>query len=85
MTPHRLLALSLVTFAACSSPQPAPTPAAATPAAKPGAAPADRKYLLERVDDASVVQLYADGFSALPLREKTLIRSRHLRSSTGTP
>jgi dipeptidyl-peptidase-3 len=33
----------------------------------------DRRYLLERVDDASVVQLYADGFGALPLREKTLI------------
>jgi dipeptidyl-peptidase III len=32
-----------------------------------------RKYLLERVDDASVVQLYADGFDELPLREKTLI------------
>ncbi len=73
MRPHRLLALSLVTFTACSSPQPAPPPAAATPAARPGAAPADRKYLLERVDDASVVQLYADGFSALPLKEKTLI------------
>jgi dipeptidyl-peptidase III len=28
--------------------------------------------LLERVDDAAVVQLYADGFSALPLRDKTL-------------
>src|SRR5687767_12535028 len=33
----------------------------------------ERKYLLERVDDAAVVQLYADGFSTLPLREKTLI------------
>ncbi|MGE3817982.1 MAG: peptidase M49 [Isosphaeraceae bacterium] len=32
-----------------------------------------RKYLLERVDDAAVVQLYADAFSALPLREKRLI------------
>ena len=32
-----------------------------------------RKYLLERVDDAAVVQLYADGFQNLPLREKTLI------------
>ena len=32
-----------------------------------------RKYLLERVDDAAVVQLYADGFEALGLREKTLI------------
>ena len=43
-----------------------------------GAAPAtnggaERKYLLERVDDAAVVQLYADGFASLPLREKTLI------------
>jgi dipeptidyl-peptidase-3 len=34
---------------------------------------AERKYLLERVDDAAVVQVYADGFAALPLREKTLI------------
>ena len=31
------------------------------------------RYLLEQVDDAAVVQLYADGFSSLPLREKTLI------------
>ena len=38
------------------------------------AAPPDtRKYLLEQVDDAAVVQLYADGFSDLPLREKTLV------------
>jgi dipeptidyl-peptidase-3 len=44
-------------------------PSAQTP---PGAA-TERQYLLERVDDASVVQLYADGFDALPLREKTLI------------
>ena len=35
--------------------------------------PADRKYLLERVDDAAVAQLYADGFASLPLKEKTLI------------
>jgi dipeptidyl-peptidase-3 len=33
----------------------------------------DRKYLLERVDDAAVVQLYADGFSALPIDQKRLI------------
>jgi dipeptidyl-peptidase-3 len=32
-----------------------------------------RQYLLEQVGDAAVVQLYADGFSQLPLREKTLI------------
>src|ERR1700751_2385579 len=37
------------------------------------AAPAERKYLLERVDDAAVVQLYADGFNELPLKEKTLV------------
>src|SRR5215213_7888151 len=35
--------------------------------------PADRKYLLEQVDDAAVVQLYADGFNDLPLDQKTLI------------
>jgi dipeptidyl-peptidase III len=41
----------------------------------PAAAPIsiDRAYLLERVDDAAVVQLYADGFDALPLGEKTLV------------
>lgn len=32
-----------------------------------------RDYLLERVADAAIVQLYADGFSQLPLREKRLI------------
>src|SRR3989304_1956484 len=37
------------------------------------APPADRKYLLERVDEAAVAQLYADGFAALPLDQKTLI------------
>ena len=34
---------------------------------------ADRKYLLERVDDAAVAQLYADGFPSLPLDQKLLI------------
>jgi dipeptidyl-peptidase-3 len=57
--------------AACSSrtPEP-PAPAAGAPSATQ--AP-ERKYLLERVDDAAVVQVYADGFGALPLREKMLI------------
>ncbi len=32
-----------------------------------------RQYLLERIDDAAVVQLYADGFAALPLDQKILI------------
>src|ERR1051325_5186600 len=33
---------------------------------------ADRPYLLERVGEAAVVQVYADGFSALSLRDKLL-------------
>jgi dipeptidyl-peptidase III len=59
-------------LASCSPSTPAEAPKPAAPAT-PVTPPADRKYLLERVDDASVVQLYADGFSALPLKQKTLI------------
>ena len=44
-----------------------------TPAPAATAAPPDRQYLLERVGEAAVVQLYADGFRALSLREKTLV------------
>ncbi|MGD9903509.1 MAG: peptidase M49 [Vicinamibacterales bacterium] len=44
------------------------------PVPAPAAAPAPtRPYLLERVDDAAVVQLYADGFADLPLDQKLLI------------
>ena len=32
-----------------------------------------RRYLLESVDEAAVVQLYADGLSALDLRDKILV------------
>ena len=42
-------------------------------AATAQAPPAERTYLLERVDDAAVAQLYADGFRALPLDQKLLI------------
>ena len=31
-----------------------------------------RRYLLEQIDDAAVVQYYADGFNALPLDQKIL-------------
>jgi dipeptidyl-peptidase-3 len=31
-----------------------------------------RQYLLEQIDDAAVVQYYADGFAALPLDQKVL-------------
>jgi dipeptidyl-peptidase-3 len=33
----------------------------------------DRRYLLERVDDAAVVQVYADGFHELSLDQKILV------------
>jgi dipeptidyl-peptidase-3 len=63
------LALAAASGACGNTPEPSPV---AVGEARPAAA-ADRKYLLERIDDAAVVQLYADGFEALPLREKTLI------------
>ena len=49
------------------------TPAPASTAPSTQAAPADRQYLLERIGEAAVVQVYADGFRDLPLREKTLV------------
>jgi dipeptidyl-peptidase-3 len=33
----------------------------------------DRPFLLEQIDDAAVVQVYADGFDALPVDQKILI------------
>jgi dipeptidyl-peptidase-3 len=64
-----LTSMSLIVTCACGSPAPSTTGAASssTPA------PSERQYLLEQVDEAAVVQLYADGFSELPLREKVLI------------
>jgi dipeptidyl-peptidase-3 len=69
------LLLTAALLAACSRSE---TPATETApasgnATNGGPATGERKYLLERVDDAAVVQLYADGFASLPLREKTLI------------
>src|SRR5437764_3621873 len=43
------------------------------PAAQSSPSATDRKYLLERVDDAAVVQLYADGFRDLSAKDKTLV------------
>ena len=37
------------------------------------AAEPERKYLLERVDDVAIVQIYCDGFDELPVDEKILI------------
>ncbi len=42
-----------------------------------------RRFLLERVEDAAVVQLYADGFDELPLGEKTLIYHLYLAAIAG--
>ncbi len=61
--------LFLATTLACSSGRDEKTPSAA---AAPSTADS-RQYLLEQIDDASVIQLYADQFAALPLREKTLV------------
>ena len=55
-----------------NTPRPEPGKPAALATVTPHTPP-DRKYLLERVDDAAVAQLYADGFSALPLDQKLLI------------
>ena len=68
---HAFAAVVVVALAACSSTPDAPVPAA--PAAAVPAAAVEHKYLLDRVDDAAIVQLYADGFSDLPLNEKRLV------------
>jgi dipeptidyl-peptidase-3 len=65
--------MTLLSTAGCGSPSPATTAPAADTAPSASATAAERKYLLERIDDAAVVQLYADGFRELPLKEKTLI------------
>ena len=33
----------------------------------------DRQYLIERVGDVAIVQLYADGFEGLELKDKLLV------------
>src|SRR5687768_5787052 len=70
-----IAALSAACGGSTDSENGAPTssPASAASTAPVAGSPADRKYQLERIDDAAVVQLYADGFAALPVREKTLI------------
>ena len=48
-------------------------PTTPAPASTSTSAPPDRQYLLERIGEAAVVQIYADGFRALPLGEKILV------------
>jgi dipeptidyl-peptidase III len=76
MRPNRFLLVFVMAVVAVACSKPADTtdaPPAAPAGGTTAAGTAERKYLLERVDDAAVVQLYADGFAALPLRDKTLI------------
>jgi len=42
-----------------------------------------RRYLLEHVDDVAVVQIYADGFPGLSLREKQLVWHLYLAALAG--
>ncbi len=54
----------------------APAPAADAPAVPDPPAvdpPPERRHLLERIDDAAIAQIYADGFETLDLREKVLV------------
>jgi dipeptidyl-peptidase-3 len=64
-----MVAATLGAAAGCDADGRNVPPAAAAPAAEVG----ERTYLLERIGEAAVVQLYADGFEALDLREKTLV------------
>lgn len=59
-----------VAFTACSSAPEPPAPAAPPATTAPAA---EKTFLLDRVDDAAIVQLYADGFKDLPLNEKRLV------------
>ena len=58
--------MTMIGTVACGGATPAPAAQSSPPAT-------DRKYLLERVDDAAVVQLYADGFRDLSAKDKTLV------------
>jgi len=70
---YRLTSCAVILAAAIAC-RPTPEKSSAPPPAAASSSPeSSRKYLLEQIDDASVVQLYADQFAALPLREKTLI------------
>jgi len=63
--------MSLLAAVACGGSSAPQTPA--TEDRPTAALGSDRKYLLERIDDVAVVQLYADGFRDLPRNEKVLI------------
>ena len=72
--PFAMTLMALMTMSACGGSSTSTSQPAAEAARPAEPAPeSDRKYLLERVDDAAVVQVYADGFNELSLKEKTLV------------
>ncbi len=71
MLKRRFIVLSFA--AACAASSALSQPDVVQAEAPAPTAAEERPYLLERVDDAAVVQVYADGFESLPVREKTLI------------
>jgi dipeptidyl-peptidase-3 len=69
MVKRIIAVMTIIGTSACGSGD--TTNAPTSPVAAPPSV--ERKYQLERIDEAAVVQVYADGFEALPLKEKTLI------------
>ena len=57
---------------ACGPASPPGTSTALPGAPAPPEDPATRPYLLERVDDAAIAQIYADGFNTLTMPQKVL-------------
>ena len=66
MVKRIIAVMTIIGSSACGSGE--TTNAPTSPVAAPPSV--ERKYLLERVDEAAVVQVYADGFEAMPLKEK---------------
>src|ERR1700680_1065867 len=65
-----MIVMTAIGTIACGSGQPS---SSTGPAAAPAPPPPNRQYLLQRADEAAVVQLYADAFRDLTLKDKTLL------------
>jgi dipeptidyl-peptidase III len=70
-------------MALCSTSSPSRSSASTPAQASTAKGEATRRYRLERVDEADVVQVYADGFNALPLKEKQLLWHLYLAAIAG--
>jgi dipeptidyl-peptidase-3 len=73
------VACALFSVACSSSPSKSPS------TAKAASANAQRPYLLERVDDVGVVQVYADGFERLSKRDQILCWHLYQAALAGRP